>query len=53
MAWDGVGPMRSRDLNVSPGGSFLVSHDVNHNERNRDGADANFSLNCGVEGPTD
>jgi isoamylase len=34
----------------------LVSHNFKHNEANgegnRDGADANFSWNCGVEGPT-
>ena len=35
----------------------LVSYNQKHNERNlqgnRDGLDANFSWNCGVEGPTD
>jgi isoamylase len=35
----------------------LVSYDSKHNEangeENRDGNDANFSWNCGVEGPTD
>jgi isoamylase len=35
----------------------LVSYDAKHNEANgednRDGNDANFSWNCGVEGPTD
>jgi isoamylase len=35
----------------------LVSYDTKHNEpnggANRDGTDANFSWNCGVEGPTD
>jgi glycogen operon protein len=35
----------------------LVSYDRKHNEANgednRDGTDANFSWNCGVEGPTD
>jgi glycogen operon protein len=35
----------------------LVSYNNKHNEANgednRDGADANFSWNCGVEGPTD
>ncbi|HEV2675623.1 MAG TPA: glycogen debranching protein GlgX [Aliidongia sp.] len=35
----------------------LVSYDTKHNEDNgegnRDGHDANFSWNCGVEGPTD
>nr|WP_303652511.1 glycogen debranching protein GlgX [Paludisphaera mucosa] len=35
----------------------LVSYDHKHNEANgegnRDGNDANFSWNCGVEGPTD
>ena len=35
----------------------LVSYDAKHNEANgegnRDGHDANFSWNCGVEGPTD
>jgi isoamylase len=35
----------------------LVSYDAKHNEENgeenRDGNDANFSWNCGVEGPTD
>jgi glycogen operon protein len=35
----------------------LVSYEEKHNEangeENRDGADANFSWNCGVEGPTD
>ncbi|HVJ54281.1 MAG TPA: glycogen debranching protein GlgX [Aliidongia sp.] len=35
----------------------LVSYDAKHNEangeENRDGHDANFSWNCGVEGPTD
>ena len=35
----------------------LVSHERKHNEANlednRDGTDANFSWNCGVEGPTD
>ncbi|MBV8198380.1 MAG: glycogen debranching protein GlgX [Candidatus Eremiobacteraeota bacterium] len=35
----------------------LVSYDVKHNEanleENRDGAEENFSWNCGVEGPTD
>ncbi|WP_337176505.1 isoamylase [Paludisphaera sp.] len=35
----------------------LVSYDHKHNEPNgegnRDGSDANFSWNCGVEGPTD
>ena len=35
----------------------LVSYDHKHNlangESNADGADANFSWNCGVEGPTD
>ena len=35
----------------------LVSYDTKHNEGNRegnrDGSDANFSWNCGTEGPTD
>jgi isoamylase len=35
----------------------LVSYDEKHNEANgesnRDGADANYSWNCGAEGPTD
>ena len=35
----------------------LVSYDQKHNEANgegnRDGNDANWSWNCGVEGPTD
>ena len=35
----------------------LVSHDRKHNEanreQNRDGADENYSWNCGAEGPTD
>jgi len=35
----------------------LVSYDKKHNEANgesnRDGADANLSWNCGVEGPTE
>jgi glycogen operon protein len=35
----------------------LVSYDQKHNqangEDNRDGSDANYSWNCGVEGPTD
>ncbi|HEX8805764.1 MAG TPA: hypothetical protein VF741_02400, partial [Candidatus Aquilonibacter sp.] len=35
----------------------LVSYDHKHNgdnlENNRDGTDANYSWNCGVEGPTD
>jgi len=35
----------------------LVSYQVKHNEANlqdnRDGADENFSFNCGVEGPSD
>jgi len=35
----------------------LVSYNVKHNEangkNNHDGADVNFSWNCGVEGPTD
>jgi glycogen operon protein len=35
----------------------LVSYDVKHNEangeHNRDGSDANFSWNCGAEGPSD
>ncbi len=35
----------------------LVSYNQKHNEangeQNRDGADANFSWNCGAEGPTD
>jgi isoamylase len=35
----------------------LVSYDTKHNqengEDNRDGHDANFSWNCGIEGPTD
>jgi len=35
----------------------LTSYDGKHNEanreENRDGADENFSLNCGIEGPTD
>jgi isoamylase len=35
----------------------LVSYDGKHNEangeNNRDGSDANFSWNCGVEGPTE
>src|SRR5439155_11387242 len=35
----------------------LVSHNTKHNqangESNRDGADENFSWNCGAEGPTD
>jgi glycogen operon protein len=35
----------------------LVSYDTKHNENNRegnrDGTDANYSWNCGVEGPTD
>lgn len=35
----------------------LVSYENKHNEANqednRDGSDANWSLNCGVEGPTD
>jgi glycogen operon protein len=35
----------------------LVSYERKHNERNgednRDGADENYSTNCGVEGPTD
>ena len=35
----------------------LVSYDRKHNrangEENRDGLDANFSWNCGIEGPTD
>lgn len=35
----------------------LVSYDQKHNEanleQNRDGTDANYSWNCGIEGPTD
>ncbi len=35
----------------------LVSYNIKHNEhngeQNRDGAEVNFSWNCGVEGPTD
>ncbi|NVN89670.1 MAG: glycogen debranching protein GlgX [Desulfuromonadales bacterium] len=35
----------------------LVSYNIKHNqangEQNRDGADANVSWNCGIEGPTD
>jgi glycogen operon protein len=35
----------------------LVSYETKHNEANgednRDGSDENFSINCGVEGPTD
>ncbi len=35
----------------------LVSYEKKHNEanleENRDGTDANYSINCGVEGPTD
>jgi isoamylase len=33
--------------------SFNSKHNEANGEGNRDGADANFSWNCGIEGPTD
>jgi isoamylase len=54
------GPEQSVNFVTSHDGftlNDLVSYDAKHNEANghggRDGSDANFSWNCGVEGPTD
>jgi glycogen operon protein len=56
---DGRRPYASVNFVTSHDGftlADLVSYDVKHNEANgtdnRDGADENFSWNCGVEGPT-
>jgi glycogen operon protein len=57
---DERGPEQSVNFVTSHDGftlNDLVSYDVKHNAANgeggRDGSDANFSWNCGVEGPTD
>jgi glycogen operon protein len=56
---DGRRPYASVNFVTSHDGftlADLVSYEVKHNEANgdgnRDGADENFSWNCGVEGPT-
>lgn len=56
----GRGPLHSINFITCHDGftlADLVSYNVKHNEingeGNRDGSDANFSWNCGVEGPTD
>jgi glycogen operon protein len=56
---DGRRPSASVNFVTSHDGftlADLVSYDVKHNEANgagnRDGADENYSWNCGVEGPT-
>jgi glycogen operon protein len=57
---DGRRPRSSLNLITAHDGftlNDLVSYNYKHNEANlegnRDGHDANFSWNCGVEGPTD
>jgi glycogen operon protein len=59
-AHDERGPEQSINFITSHDGftlNDLVSYDRKHNDANgeggRDGSDANFSWNCGVEGPTD
>ena len=56
----GRGPLHSINFITCHDGftlADLVSYNGKHNEMNgegnRDGSDANFSWNCGVEGPTD
>ena len=56
----GRGPLHSINFITCHDGftlADLVSYNSKHNEingeGNRDGSDANFSWNCGVEGPTD
>jgi glycogen operon protein len=56
----GRGPLHSINFVTCHDGftlADLVSYNHKHNEANgegnRDGSDANFSWNCGVEGPTD
>ena len=56
----GRGPLHSINFVTCHDGftlADLVSYNVKHNEANgegnRDGSDANFAWNCGVEGPTD
>jgi glycogen operon protein len=58
--YHGRGPLHSINFLTCHDGftlNDLVSYDHKHNlangEANRDGSDANFSWNCGVEGPTD
>jgi isoamylase len=59
-AWGGRGPGASINFITCHDGfslADLVSYDHKHNwangENNRDGTDANYSWNCGREGPTD
>jgi isoamylase len=59
-AHDERGPEQSINFIASHDGftlNDLVSYDRKHNDANgeggRDGSDANFSWNCGIEGPTD
>ncbi len=58
--YQGRGPLHSINFLCCHDGftlNDLVSYDHKHNEGNgegnRDGSDANWSWNCGVEGPTD
>jgi glycogen operon protein len=58
--YQGRGPLHSINYICCHDGftlNDLVSYNVKHNqangEGNRDGSDANWSWNCGVEGPTD
>ena len=57
---EGRDPNQSINFVISHDGftlNDLVSYNIKHNEanleNNRDGMDANFSWNCGMEGPTD
>ena len=58
--YHGGGPLHSINFVTCHDGftlADLVTHDGKHNEANgegnRDGSDANWSWNCGVEGPSD
>ena len=58
--YHGRGPLHSINFITCHDGftlNDLVSYNQKHNEANgegnRDGNDANWSWNCGVEGPTD
>ena len=58
--WSGKGPGNSLNFVTCHDGftlNDLVSYQQKHNEQNgehgRDGTDANYSDNCGVEGPSD